>query len=239
MFPWSCRQLDTDTLRTFRLTGLHPGPDIDPYAVAAITGATMLQARRALDVLARAHLVQRAGAGRYDMHDLLRGYARELSAAEDTADEQQAALTRLFDHYLHTAAAAMDVLFPAEHHRRPRISRPSTPVPPLAGPAAAQAWLDSERAALVAATVYAAGRVWPSHAIRLAVTLASYLLNGDYFPEAVTVFGHALEAARRTGDRAAEATAVYHLGQVDWDLSRFHQATCPLPAGAGPVPCGR
>ena len=50
------------------------------------------------------------------MHDLLRAYAREL-AARDGEDEQQAALTRLFDHYLHTAAAAMDILYPAERHR--------------------------------------------------------------------------------------------------------------------------
>ena len=34
-----------------------------------------------LEVLARACLVQRAGPARYGMHDLLRGYARELAAA--------------------------------------------------------------------------------------------------------------------------------------------------------------
>ena len=82
----------------------------------------MRQAGRALDVLARAHLVQPAGPGRYGMHDLLRAYARELAAASDGEDDRQAALTRLFDHYLHTAAAAMDTLLPAERHRRPRSS---------------------------------------------------------------------------------------------------------------------
>ena len=42
----------------------------------------------------------------------------------------RAALTRLFDYYLHTAAAAMDTLFPAELHRRPRIPRNCQPGPP-------------------------------------------------------------------------------------------------------------
>jgi len=40
------------------------------------------------------------------MHDLLRAYARDLAAAEDGEEENRAAPTRLFDHYLHTAAAA-------------------------------------------------------------------------------------------------------------------------------------
>ena len=35
-----------------------------------------------LDQLARAHLIQPAGPGRYGMHDLLRGYARELAAGD-------------------------------------------------------------------------------------------------------------------------------------------------------------
>jgi hypothetical protein len=61
------------------------------------------------------------------MHDLLRVYAAEQAAAHDGQDEQRAALTCLFDHYLHTAAAAMDTLYPAESYLRPRIPRLATP----------------------------------------------------------------------------------------------------------------
>jgi hypothetical protein len=205
VFSWSCRQLDADAARAFRLAGLHPGPDLEPYAATALTGTTVPRTRQALEVLARAHLIFPAAPGRYGMHDLLRAYAREMSATVDGAEEQHAALTRLFDHYLHTATTAMDTLFPAGRHVRPRIPRPATPVPPLADPAAAREWLDGERAALVAVARHTAAHDWPGHATRLAATLASYLLRGGHFPEAVTVFGHALGAARRTGDRAAEA----------------------------------
>ena len=48
------------------------------------------------------------------MHDLLRAYASRLTAAEDGDDDRRAALTRLFDNYLSTAAWAMDAAFPAE-----------------------------------------------------------------------------------------------------------------------------
>jgi DNA-binding SARP family transcriptional activator/tetratricopeptide (TPR) repeat protein len=224
VFSWSYRHLDAEDARAFRLLGLHPGPDFEPYATAALTGATVPQARRELDTLARAHLIQAAGPGRYCLHDLLRAYARELADALDAGEEQYAALTRLLDCYLHSAAAAMDTLFPAERHRRPRIPRQAIPVPPLADPAAAREWLDAERATLVAAAAPTAAHDWPGHATRLAATLASYLHFGGHFAEAVTIFGHALGAARRTGDRAAEATALNDLGVVDWRQGRLQQA---------------
>jgi DNA-binding SARP family transcriptional activator/Tfp pilus assembly protein PilF len=224
VFSWSYRHLDAEDARAFRLLGLHPGPGFEPYAAAALTGTAVPQARRALDVLAGAHLIQLAAPGRYGMHDLLRGYARELSATADGGQERHAALTRLFDHYLHIAAAAMDALFPAERHRRPRIPRPATPVPPLADPATAREWLDAERAALVAVAGHTAAHSWPGHATQLAATLSRYLRNGSHIPEAVTVFSHALDAARRIGDRAAEATALNDLGDVGWQQGRLQQA---------------
>jgi DNA-binding SARP family transcriptional activator/tetratricopeptide (TPR) repeat protein len=224
VFSWSYRHLGAEDARTFRLLGLHPGPDVEPYAAAALTGATVQQARRALEVLTRAYLLSLTSPGRYGMHDLLRGYARELTATLDTGQEQHVALTRLFDHYLHTAATAMDTLFSADRHRRPRIPRPDTPVLPLADPAAAQEWLDSERATLVAAAAHTAAHDWPGHTTRLAAILYNYLRSGDHVPEAITIFSHALGAARRTGDRAAEATALNDIGNVDWQQGRLQQA---------------
>jgi DNA-binding SARP family transcriptional activator len=223
VFSWSYQQLSTEAAQVFRLLGLHPGPDLEPYAAAALAGTTVPQARQTLEALARTHLIFPAAAGRYSMHDLLRAYACELSAIAD-GGQQHAPLTRLFDHYLHTAAAAMDTLFPAGLQRRPRIPRPDTPVLLLPDPAAARQWLDSERPALVAAAAHTATHGWPSHATRLAATLGSYLLRGSYMPEAVAVFGHALGAARRTGDRAAEAMTLNQIGNVDLEQGRYQHA---------------
>jgi DNA-binding SARP family transcriptional activator/tetratricopeptide (TPR) repeat protein len=224
VFSWSYRHLDANEARTFRLLGTHPSPDFDPYAAAALTGTTLPQASQALDALARAHLVSPTGPGRYGMHDLLRGYARELTATIDTAQARREALTRLFDYYLHTAATAMDVLVPIERNRRPRIPRPATPLPPVAELAAAQNWLDTERAALVAAAAHTAAQGWPGHTTRLAATLSRYLSSHGHLPEAITIFGHALGAARRTGDGAAEATALGEIGVVHWLQGRPQQA---------------
>ncbi len=225
VFSWSYRHLDADNARTFRLLGLHPGPDLEPYAAAALTDTTVPMANQTLDVLARAHLVQAAAPGRYGMHDLLRGYAGELTAALDTSQEQHAALTRLFDYYLRTAAGAMDILYPAERHRRPRIPQPATPVQPPPDPATAREWLNRELPTLVASVAQTATHGWHSHATRLAATLSLYLRHGGHYPEAITVHSHALDVARRTGDRAAEATTLNNIGDVDWVQSRFRQAT--------------
>jgi DNA-binding SARP family transcriptional activator/uncharacterized protein HemY len=228
VFSWSCRHLDTDAARTFRLLGLHPGPDIGRFAAAALTGTTAERARQLLDKLSRACLTHATGPDRYGMHDLLRAYARELAIAHDGEQARHAALTRLFDHYLHTASAAMDTLFPAESGRRPRIPVPVTPVPPVTGAAAARAWLDAERANLVAVATHTAAHGWPGHTTRLAGVLFRYLDAGGHLPEAVSIHGSAHHAAAQAGDRAAGAEALTSLGVVCLRQSRYQEATSHL-----------
>jgi DNA-binding SARP family transcriptional activator/tetratricopeptide (TPR) repeat protein len=216
VFSWSLRQLPGDVVEAFALIGLHPGGDLDAYAVAALTGATAGQARRVLGRLHRASLIQATGPGRYGMHDLLRAYARERAAARDTTGQsQQAALTGMFDYYLAAAAAAEDIVFPAEAHLRPAAPRPCAVIPALRSQAEAREWLDRERANLAATVVHCAGGGWDRHATALASTLFRYLLNGSHLPEASTIFRYALQAARRSGDLAAEAGALYSLGGID------------------------
>ena len=224
VFSWSCRHLDPGAVRTFRLVGLNPGADLDPYAAAALTGSTVAEADQVLGQLARAHLIHTTGLGRYGMHDLLRAYAAGQATAHDGLAGQQAALTALFDHYLHTAAVAMDSLYPAERHRRPRIARPESPVPSLADPAAARAWLDTERDNLVAVATYTAACGWLGHTTRLAAILARYLDTGGHYPEAITIHSCACRAARDAGDQAAEAQALSWFGGIDWRQGRYPES---------------
>jgi DNA-binding SARP family transcriptional activator/Tfp pilus assembly protein PilF len=224
VFSWSYQHLDTGVAHAFRLAGLHPGPHLDAYALAALTGTGLAQAQLTLNRLAGAHLAQPGVQGRYIMHDLLRGYARGLAESHDGEEGEHAALTRLFDHYLHTAATAMDTLYPAEKHRRPRVSAPGSPVPPVQDPNGARAWLDDERESLAAIVAYTAEHGWPSYTTRLAVTLFRYLYYGAYNDEARAIHGHACRAARKAGDSGAEAIALTDLGSVDFRQGRHQQA---------------
>lgn len=151
--------------------------------------------------------MQPAATERYALHDVLRAYALNQAGDEDPPPVRHAALTRLFDHYLGAAAAAMDVLHPAEAHRRPRITAPATPMPPLPDAGAARAWLDAERDTLVAVAVHTAAHGWPHHATRLSATLFRYL-NGGYNAEAIVIHSRGHDAARELGDLAGQANAL-------------------------------
>ena len=229
VFSWSYRHLDARTARAFRLAGLHPGPDLDRYAAAALLGTTAARAGRLLDALARGYLIQPTRTGRYAMHDLLRGYARELAGRHDGEQERHRALTRLFDYYLHSAATAMAVLRPAERTALDAVrllEAQAAIVPgPIGSPAAALTWLDAERACLLAAVEYMAENGWPGQASRMANVLLSYLDGRGHYPEAVILHGHGRRAARQIADRAAEARAFLGLAVVALRQGRYQDAT--------------
>jgi DNA-binding SARP family transcriptional activator/Flp pilus assembly protein TadD len=227
VFSWSYRHLPSGTARAFRLAGMNPAPDMDSYSVAALAGVSLAEGKRLLDRLARAYLVHPAGSCRYGLHDLLRGYARELAELHDL-DDAHAALTRLFGYHLQTAATAMDILFPAERSRRPQGKPTTTLAPPITEPAAAGSWLDSHRANLLAAAAYAAEHGWAAHATQLAATLFRYLDFGGHYPEAITLHSYASRAARQTGDLAAEAEALNSLGATHWRQGHYPQALTHL-----------
>ncbi|MFC4852648.1 AfsR/SARP family transcriptional regulator [Actinophytocola glycyrrhizae] len=197
VFSWSYRRLDPAAARVFRLLGVHPGHDVDVTAVAAMTGTGRQETRRALAALVRAHLVDQAPGGRYRPHDLLRVYAAELAEADDTA----APLTRLLDHYLATACAAMDVIAPHERARRPVVTAAATRT--FDDYQAAFGWLDTERANLFAATLHAA----PAYVVGMSDALWRYLHLGGYDDDALTLHTRALVAAESLGDAAMEANA--------------------------------
>jgi tetratricopeptide (TPR) repeat protein/transcriptional regulator with XRE-family HTH domain len=224
VLSWSYRQLPDDVAAAFALLGLHPGEDLDVHAAAALTDTSAGQARRVLARLYRASLVQASGPGRYGMHDLLRAYAREQAAACDTDGWNQQSLTGLFDYYRSAAAAAMDVLSPAEAHQRPRVAAAAAALPAMPGEAEARAWLDGERPNLVAMAVHCASHGWPAHATGLAGILFRYLIDGCHLSEADAIYSSVLRAARRSGDLAAEAEALSGLGGMGIMKGQFGDA---------------
>jgi tetratricopeptide (TPR) repeat protein len=214
VFSWSVQHLPPQAASTFGLLGLHPGPDLDAYAAAALAGCGLQPARRTVELLARAHLVHPTTPGRYGMHDLLRAYATSLVADARTA------LGRLFDYYLATAAVAVDGWYPIQAHPQPPVAAPTTPVPALAEPDPARAWLDTERPGLVAVAAYTASHGWPTHTAELSRVLHRYLDNGNYL-DALAIHGHAQHAAVQAGDLARQAHALRYLGTVHGRLGRF------------------
>jgi len=225
VFSWSYQHLDAETARDFRLLGLHPGADFDAPAAAALTARPVHLAVGSLTRLVRASLVQADWrTRRYGMHDLLRAYAAEQVIAADGRAGRQAALSRLLDHYAGAASAAMDALYPAERHQRPRVRVGAV----TAGTVAARSWLAAERRNLTGTIGFAATGGWPVRAVQLAGTISRYLDAGGYYLEAIEVHGHAVAAARQAGDLAAEATALTNLGMAELRQGRSARAASHL-----------
>jgi tetratricopeptide (TPR) repeat protein/transcriptional regulator with XRE-family HTH domain len=224
VLSWSVRHLHPVTARAFALAALHPGPDLDAWALAAMAEAGQQEADLMLRELARAHLVQLAGTSRYTMHDLLRAFGRELAAQDCYGTSAHTAMTGLLGYLQGTAAAATGILYPAEAGERPRIPTPAVTLPPVTGGRPARAWLDAERQTLIASAVQAASRGSPQHAIILADIVDPYLDAGGYFAEAATVHNSALRAAKLARDPRGQARAQLHLGHIHRRQSRHQRA---------------
>ncbi|MEW9519285.1 AfsR/SARP family transcriptional regulator [Streptomyces tubercidicus] len=94
----SYRALSSGAARLFRLLGLHPGPDVDVHAAAALAGRDLERTRRHLAELCDAHLVEEQAQGRYGRTELVRIYAEQLVASEEAPADRDLARQRLRDH---------------------------------------------------------------------------------------------------------------------------------------------
>ncbi len=220
----SYQYLSPDAQRLYRLLGLHPGPDVEPYAAAALAATGLDGVRRLLDGLVDHHLLQEPTPGRYRFHDLVRAHAVDTATSEATESPRRAALDRLLDHYRHTAATAMDAAYPHERKRRPTVPAVDTPTPDLTDRARANRWLDTELANLLAAAQHAATHNLPEHTWQLSAILGRHLLTRGRHRDAHTLHQHAFDLARRFGNHQAELEALNGLGDVHRRLGRAEQS---------------
>jgi DNA-binding SARP family transcriptional activator/Tfp pilus assembly protein PilF len=135
--------------RAFRLLGLADGPDISLAAAAALLDLPVDVTEDLLESLVDTSLLESAAPGRYRYHDLVRLYARACAERDDGPPERDAALSRLLDFYLATAAAVYAIERPGD---RLVDDLESTVRPGLtfAGESAALDWLYSEAECLLA-----------------------------------------------------------------------------------------
>jgi tetratricopeptide (TPR) repeat protein len=211
VLSWSYQQLSDPAARLFRLLGLHPGPDITAPAAASLAAVPLTAARPLLAELARASLITEHAPGRFTFHDLLRAYATGQARAHDPGTDQDAALQRVLDHYLHTAHAAWDLSYPHQQHS-------ITLAPPLAGvtpeePAgypAAWAWFTAEYPVLLAVIQLAAATGHRAHAWQLPHALVPFFERQGHWHDFTATHHAALTATRHHADQQGQAHA--HLG---------------------------
>ncbi|WP_405988285.1 AfsR/SARP family transcriptional regulator [Streptomyces sp. NBC_00986] len=223
VFSWSYSALSPAAARLFRLLALHPGPDLDQRAAAALAGAPPERVRPLLSELTSGHLLVEHAPGRYAFHDLLRVYAGELVTAYDDEWEQRSAVHRMLDHYLHSARAADVLVTPQPNPVESPAPRPGANAVEFEDYGRALAWLVAEHPVLLA-LVRQAQRGFDAHVWRLVTVLTTFLDRHGYWQALLTAGHRALAAAEREGDRAGRANAHRGLGLA---LDRLK---CPEPA---------
>jgi tetratricopeptide (TPR) repeat protein len=213
VFAWSYRDLPPDSARMFRALGLHQGPDISLAAAAAAVGVPARTARRSLDILLGAFLIEMVRPHRYQLHDLLRAYAFDQARTIDSDASRRETLDRIVRWYIAAASSACLMLFPGDHFPV------DVPAPDGAEPAvfenaaAALDWVDTERPNLVANAQAALDEGLHRRAWELAMVLSPIHANTFTFDDWSALSAVALAAAEELSDPPALAAALVNRGR--------------------------
>ncbi|MFD4828619.1 BTAD domain-containing putative transcriptional regulator [Streptomyces uncialis] len=217
-------QLEPNQARAFRLLGLADGPDLSLAAAAAVLDLPQDDTEDLLEALVDTSLLESAAPGRYRFHDLVRLYARACAERDEQPNaEPPAALTRLLDFYLATAAGVYGLERPGDR-TVDHLAPTSYPGLRFTDSRAALDWLYAEADCLLAA-VRQAGQ---SGALRRAVDLllaakdlAETGVSARRYEAAATAVRDAAAAA---GDTWVESRARTTLAQVHSTAGRFARA---------------
>ncbi|MBB1159583.1 MULTISPECIES: tetratricopeptide repeat protein [Amycolatopsis] len=222
-FDLSADELAPDIALVYRLSGLHPGPDFGAEVAAAAVDRPAADVEDALDALVDASLLTDAGPDRYRFHDLARVHARQQAETQESESSRTAAVHRMITWYLDRVLAADLVITPLRARISPGYERiRSIPAPPDA--TAALDWLERELANIVAAMRVAADQVWPELVWQFCEGLWGLFLHRKHYRQWQRTHSWGVDAARRCGNRRAEARLEVQLGYAHLNTGRYDAA---------------
>lgn len=217
-------QLEPAQARAFRLLGLADGPDISLAAAAAVLDLPVEATEDLLESLVDTSLLESAAPGRYRYHDLVRLYARACAERdEQPPSERAAAMSRLLDFYLATAAGVYAIERPGD-----RLVDGLEPTE-YAGlhftdGSAALDWLYNEAAPLLACVRQSADTNRLQRAVDLLWAAKDLTESGANSHQYETTARAMCEATRVAGDPRAEGRARTVLTDVLLVSGRIEQA---------------
>jgi len=215
----SYRALPPAAARALRMLALVEAPDVAAWVAMPLVEVDRDEAEELVDTLAEAYLLDPVGTDatgcfRYRMHDLVRLYAREMSAAEDAEEERRAALGRLAGAWLtvaeHANTRGGGWELPPIRNPAPRHPLPAGLLDELT--AEPMDWFDAERAGVVALVEACRREGFSVHAWGLAAACGGYFDARGYYDDGLRLFTLALDCCRRAGDGLGEAVALLGTG---------------------------
>jgi DNA-binding SARP family transcriptional activator/tetratricopeptide (TPR) repeat protein len=214
-----------DPARVFRLFGLTGLAALSLPALAALTGEPVAQTATAVATLLDAHLLESPAPGQFHAHDLLRIYAAERAASDETDGFRTDALHRLLAWYLHTLKACIDKLGNARKELSLEPLPPTVPAPDIGALADAVDWLSTEHWNLIQSVTLAASNGLHDLCWQLAWLMRYYFDWSGYWALQLGVSTAGLAAAEAMGNKAATAGLLNSLGVFQWRNGRLEEAT--------------
>lgn len=231
VLSWSTAALTLEQREVFGLLNLATGPDISSPAAASLSGLPVSRVKTALEALERVSLIQQRTPGRWQMHDLIRLYAKDEVVNHQPKDVQDAAMRRLLDYYLHTAYAADQLLDPHRELAELDAAAPGCSLEFPQDTTAALAWLDAEHPCLIAAQRLAVDLAWHTVTWQFAPILHTYHWRRGRLSDQVSISQAGLSASQSLDDPGTHAQAHRLLaeasalaGQHTEALDHLHQA---------------
>ncbi|MGW5651272.1 BTAD domain-containing putative transcriptional regulator [Streptomyces humi] len=227
------RAPDRDAADALRHIGALDLPTYGAPLIARLTGTDEHRAEAALDRLVDVALLEETAYGRYTPHDLVRDFARELTAGADRTEPALTALRWFAAVAEHVLVAILEPGPDQGDRRRPTTAQPpghrayTAAVPPFECAEHAFAWGDLELeniVALVARYADTADTRISAHLSVLVRLLFPYVLRRGRVAEMEVLGTAALAAARRLGDEPAEAYALGDLAGLRFLTGRQRAA---------------
>lgn len=217
-------QLEPAQARAFRLLGLADGPDISLPAAAAVLDLPLEDTEDLLESLVDTSLLESAAPGRYRFHDLVRLYARACAERDEwPPTEREAALSRLLDFYLATAAGVYATERPGDR-LVDHLERTEYPGLTFTDPTAARDWLYAEANTVLALVQQCARGPMLRRAVDLLWAVKDLNESGANSRGYEAVAAAARDAAHAAGDAQAEGRARTTLTEAHLAAGRFTQA---------------
>ncbi|MFF9583157.1 BTAD domain-containing putative transcriptional regulator [Streptomyces achromogenes] len=217
-------QLEPAQARAFRLLGLADGPDISLAAAAAVLDLPPEDTEELLESLVDTSLLESAAPNRYRFHDLVRLYARACAERdEDRPSEREAAMSRLLDFYLATAARVYAIERPGDRTvDHLQVTERSGQV--FSDDGKALDWLHAEAACILACVQQSLAAPTLRKAVDLLLASKDLAESGASALRYGTATQAARDAAATLGDAYAEGRARTTLAQVLSHAGRFEEA---------------
>jgi tetratricopeptide (TPR) repeat protein/DNA-binding transcriptional ArsR family regulator len=205
-FDVAYAELSAPLRRCYRALGIQPGRSFPVEVVAAAIEIDVRIARRHLDELVDANLLEEVDDDRYQFHDLVRVHALDQALEHDSDEVRRAILRRTLRWYLHVTQAAGRAAMPSRRVLAHDFDDVEAIVVPasVAEPASALDWLERHRANLTAAIRDAAKLDLPTLTYHLVDALQPLYILHNHDQNTIEVDELGLRAAEALGDVRAE-----------------------------------